>query len=144
MSCFLLGVEYWMALIFGLIGLAALRPIPEEPLPAFWPIMLGQTLLVGSVFYIAYRAGQGGWRLGSAGEGEPPADGAAPVGDRTPDECWKLGLIYFNRNDPALFVEKRFGIGWTVNMANPQAWLVIGGILLFVAATLAIAVLSTS
>ena len=52
------------------------------------------------------------------------------------DECWKLGLIYFNRNDPALWVEKRFGIGWTVNMANPKSWFLLGGILLFVAASL--------
>ncbi|HBM4220466.1 TPA: hypothetical protein LWK36_002952, partial [Listeria innocua] len=39
------------------------------------------------------------------------------------DAFWKAGVIYFNRNDPALFVEKRFGIGWTINTARPVAWL---------------------
>ncbi|MGD1083909.1 MAG: DUF5808 domain-containing protein [Verrucomicrobiota bacterium] len=137
-SFFLLGMEYWLALLFGLLSLAALRPNPEAPLEAFWPMMLGQTLVIGAVFFIAYRAGQGGWRWRRPGESEPLPAEDAPVGDRTPDECWKLGVFYVNQNDPALFVEKRFGIGWTLNLANPRAWLVIGGILLFVSATLAI------
>ncbi len=46
--------------------------------------------------------------------------------DGTPDECWKLGQIYFNPGDPALMVEKRFGVGYTLNLANPIAWVVIG------------------
>ena len=137
-SFFLLGMEYWLALLMGLLSLAALRPNPAAPLPAFWPILLGQTLVVGAIFFIAFRAGQGGWRWGTPGESEALQADSAPVGDRTPDECWKLGIFYFNRNDPALFVEKRFGIGWTLNMANPRALLVIGAILLFILATLAI------
>ncbi|MFF2483261.1 DUF1648 domain-containing protein [Paenibacillus sp. NPDC058071] len=35
------------------------------------------------------------------------------------DEYWKLGSIYYNKSDPALFVEKRHGIGFTVNAARP-------------------------
>ena len=50
----------------------------------------------------------------------------------------RSSLFYFNRNDPALFVEKRFGIGWTVNMANPRSWFFLGAILLFVVASLAL------
>ena len=34
-----------------------------------------------------------------------------------------------HREDPALFVEKRFGFGYTVNFGNPWAW-VIAGVLL--------------
>ena len=137
----MLGVEYWLALLMGLLSLAALRPNPAAPLLALWPILLGQTLLIGTIFFIAFRAGQGGWRWGTPGESDTVQADSTPVGDRTPDECWKLGLFYFNRNDPALFVEKRFGIGWTVNFANPRAWLVLGAILLFILATLAISLL---
>ena len=32
-----------------------------------------------------------------------------------------LGVFYVNRNDPSLFVEKRFGLGYTVNFGNPKA-----------------------
>ena len=142
-SFFLLGMEDWLALLMGLLSLAPLRENLEAPVP-FLPILLGQTLLIGAIFAISYRAGQGGWRWATAGENETLPPDSAPVGDRTPDECWKLGIFYFNRNDPALFVEKRFGIGWTVNMANPRALLVLGGIVLFMAAILAISLLTTS
>jgi uncharacterized membrane protein len=43
-------------------------------------------------------------------------------------------MIYFNRQDPAFIVEKRFGIGYTVNCAHPLAWtfvaLVVAGLAL--------------
>ena len=42
--------------------------------------------------------------------------------DPTPDDCWKLGQIYYNPGDPALMVEKRFGLGYTLNFGNPLAW----------------------
>ncbi len=131
-SFFLLGMEYWLAVLMGLLGLAALRPNPEAPLRALWLILVAQTVVIGTIFVLAYRAGQGGWRWAAAGEGGETGADAAPVGDRTPDECWKLGVFYFNREDPALFVEKRFGVGWTVNFANPRALLVVGAVLLFI------------
>lgn len=55
--------------------------------------------------------------------------GEPQQGDRSPDRAWKLGLFYFNPDDPTLFVEKRFGVGYTVNFARPGAWLFIGVIL---------------
>jgi uncharacterized membrane protein len=144
MSFFMLGVEYWLALLMGLLSLAALRPNPAAPLRALWPILLGQTLLLGAIFCTAFRAGQGGWRLAPSGASETVPSDAPPVGDRTPDKCWKLGLFYVNRNDAALFVEKRFGIGWTVNMGNPRALLFLGAILLFVLAALGVGLLIMS
>ncbi|MET1249322.1 DUF5808 domain-containing protein [Sporolactobacillus sp. STCC-11] len=45
------------------------------------------------------------------------------------DAKWIWGLFYFNRSDPSLFVEKRVGIGYTVNMARPIAWIVLIGII---------------
>ena len=60
------------------------------------------------------RAGQGGTRLMTVG--------GRPIGDRTADARWIGGLIYFNPTDPALLVEKRMGIGWTLNFGNPWSW----------------------
>jgi uncharacterized membrane protein len=48
-----------------------------------------------------------------------------PVGDTTPDSCWFFGHLYFNRADPTLFVEKRMGLGYTLNLGNPVSWLVV-------------------
>jgi uncharacterized membrane protein len=44
--------------------------------------------------------------------------------------------LYYNPEDPSLFVEKRFGIGSTLNMASWQAWLFIAGLLAFVVLTI--------
>jgi uncharacterized membrane protein len=35
------------------------------------------------------------------------------------DEHWKGGLFYVNRDDPALVVPRRFGLGWTINFGRP-------------------------
>lgn len=47
------------------------------------------------------------------------------ITDLDEDSYWKGGLIYFNRNDPSIFVEKRFGIGWTLNFANPLGYVIV-------------------
>ncbi|ETT84683.1 DUF1648 domain-containing protein [Bacillus mycoides] len=49
------------------------------------------------------------------------------IKDTDEDKYWKFGLFYFNNNDPSIFVEKRFGIGWTINFANPFGYLIIFG-----------------
>jgi uncharacterized membrane protein len=47
-------------------------------------------------------------------------------GDATLDDNWYGGMFYFNREDPAIVVEKRFGFGYTLNMGNPVAWAITG------------------
>lgn len=51
--------------------------------------------------------------------------GGPPIGDTTPDSCWFFGQLYVNRADPTLFVEKRTGLGYTLNLGNPISWLVV-------------------
>lgn len=41
------------------------------------------------------------------------------------DQYWRGGIFYFNKNDPSIFVEKRFGVGWTINFANPLGYFII-------------------
>ncbi len=44
------------------------------------------------------------------------------------DSRWKAGMFYFNPSDPSVFVEKRSGIGQTLNFGHPVAWIFIAGI----------------
>jgi uncharacterized membrane protein len=44
---------------------------------------------------------------------------------RDDDRYWYGGFFYNNPDDPALFVEKRYGLGWTLNFGHPQAKLVL-------------------
>jgi uncharacterized protein DUF5808 len=39
-----------------------------------------------------------------------------------PDNCWKWGIFYVNPDDPAVFVRKRYGLGYTLNFANRWSW----------------------
>jgi uncharacterized membrane protein len=52
--------------------------------------------------------------------------------DWRPDGRWILGIFYFDRNDPAMFIEKRFGIGYTMNMGRPASWIILIAALLVV------------
>jgi uncharacterized membrane protein len=92
-------------------------------LPPVWffvlPLAVVGVVMVGSLV-LALRTGQGGSRLGS------PDESAT---DRLDDRYWILGIIYVNRNDPSIFVERRFGVGWTLNFGNPRGIAVLLAIL---------------
>ncbi|MFP4547765.1 MAG: DUF5808 domain-containing protein [Fidelibacterota bacterium] len=45
------------------------------------------------------------------------------------DVHWKGGLIYYNPEDPSLWVDKRMGIGWTLNFGNKRAWIFVAIVL---------------
>jgi uncharacterized membrane protein len=49
---------------------------------------------------------------------------------RDDDRYWYGGLFYNNPDDPAVFVPKRYGLGWTVNFGNPRGKLFLIGTLL--------------
>jgi len=49
-----------------------------------------------------------------------------PLVRPTDDAHWRFSEVYFNRQDPALFVHRRSGPGWTVNFGRPQAVVFIG------------------
>ena len=52
------------------------------------------------------------------------ADGSSL--DSTPDDCWKWGMFYSNPNDASILVEKRFGMGYTLNFGHWQSWVILG------------------
>jgi uncharacterized membrane protein len=54
---------------------------------------------------------------------------AAPTPPRNPN-AWR-GPFYVDRDDPALFVPKRFGVGYTFNFGNPLAVaMAVGGLVI--------------
>jgi uncharacterized membrane protein len=49
---------------------------------------------------------------------------------RYPDSAWKGGLFSYKPDVPALFIEKLFGLGWSLNWGYPQARLFLMGMVL--------------
>ena len=99
----LVALRDWQLVRLSGSGSAALAVLP----------FAAGVLLLGAV---ALRAGQGGWRLNGNVRGLAPAAGI----DRDDDRFWKAGLLYVNRDDPAIMAGARFGFGWTFNLGNPD------------------------
>jgi uncharacterized membrane protein len=110
----LIACEYFLVLLAALSVLEAPRFVIAGSRAAFGVAMVAYVVTL-------IRAGQGGTRLSSA-----PHE--TVIGDRSPDNCWKGGLFYFNHRDRAIFVEKRMGIGYTLNFGSLWAWLLLGAI----------------
>jgi uncharacterized membrane protein len=92
---------------------------------AWWFLMVPWLLVNVGVGYWMFRVGQGFQKTIA------PAARQEVHGDATPDEAWKAGgFLYFNPRDPAIWVEKRIGFGYTLNMGNSRAWLLIAGMML--------------
>ncbi len=51
---------------------------------------------------------------------------------RDDDRYWYGGIFYNNPDDPAVFVPRRYGSGWTINFGNPRGRLFMIAILLMV------------
>ncbi|MXX28928.1 MAG: hypothetical protein F4Z45_04290 [Gammaproteobacteria bacterium] len=60
--------------------------------------------------------------------------------NRDSSQHWKWGIFYHDPNDPKIWVEKLYGMGWTLNMARPAAWVIL---VAFLSAALVLFLLTT-
>jgi uncharacterized membrane protein len=115
--------------VAGLSAAFSVGPVIRgtDRLPPFILVLLGVAVALSFGFVVVLMwLGQGGQRAIT------PDARDGNHGDTTPDAGWKGGLVYYNPNDPALLVERRMGIGWTLNMANKWSWLILGATVLAV------------
>lgn len=82
------------------------------------PLIISLVTLL-TLTFIVFKVGQGGWKLNRN------SNISNNEIDKDDDKHWKLGIVYFNPHDSAIFVEKRFGVGWTFNMARVTSWIII-------------------
>ncbi len=75
--------------------------------------------LIVSIIRIMRMHGQGG-ALREDGSAAAPLTGSL-----TDNRHWVLGLFYVDKDDPSMMVEKRFGIGYTLNWGNRNALLLL-------------------
>ena len=123
-SLLLAALKTWQ--VYRLSGIAVALPV--------LPAAVGLLVLV----VVAVRTGEAGSRLpGPAGRRS-----GVPQANRDDDRFWKGGLIYINRDDPAIMVGNRFGVGWTPNLGNPKACLLYGGILAAIIALIVVRIVA--
>ena len=104
----IVGAMYMMSVFFSATGLTPLWQPPAGVL-----IALTVAFVTGAIVW-AYRRN---------------SDPRLPA-EPTPDDCWTLGSFYVNPNDPALFVQKRVGFGYTINLGNVWTYVFFGGFML--------------
>lgn len=89
------------------------------------------SLLIINATYLSIVFGISLWLLHRSGL-TPSSPSTEPY-DGTPDAGWYGGIIYYNPSDAAILVPKRFGWGWTLNLARPTAWAYVAAVLVFAA-----------
>jgi len=78
-------------------------------------------IIIGLIIY----TGQSGSRIKTKNKGNQ-------IIDTQEDAYWKGGIIYFNPKDSSVFVNKRFGIGMTLNFGNMVSWIILIAIIGFI------------
>jgi uncharacterized membrane protein len=121
-SAFIVFISVAMNLSFGLMLFTGF--IGTDVVSIIFSGLMGSVMIWAVILCIT--GGQGGSRM--------KMDGGDTVEamNRDEDSHWKLGIFYYNPDDPAVFVEKRFGIGWTVNFGRTMAWVCMGGLALLI------------
>lgn len=99
--------------------LPLVRSDVAQQIARFWG--MGILLVIVWAVTTLMRSGQGGTHTVMT----TLLEADRPLGDNTPDSCWKWGMFYYNPEDSSLIVEKRFGLGQTLNFANRRSWVVL-------------------
>jgi uncharacterized membrane protein len=108
------SVAWLLAILMSAAALLPVLVLSAATLPIFLGSMM--LLLLAFLTYISVRA----WHTFRG----------LPSDQSTSAQYWVAGVFYFNRDDAALLVPKRSGMGYTFNMARPAAWILMVAILL--------------
>jgi uncharacterized membrane protein len=114
-----------MVLMFSTVNLTILGIIKINPKYISLTVVVPVIVIIACTLLMSLWTGQGGSRI-SIKDGSNSKD---RIIDRDDDRYWKFGNIYYNPEDPALFIEKRFGIGWSINFGRPLGIVIVLGIL---------------
>ncbi|QHW31513.1 DUF1648 domain-containing protein [Paenibacillus rhizovicinus] len=110
-SVFLYGLSLLLTAFFSYIQATMLYGWPNEALAAVTVVMM--VLVVGGIVGLVVTVRRLGLKGQSAG------------GDGDGAHWLAGGGLYYNPKDPAVFVPKKYGIGWTVNFGRPMGWIVV-------------------
>jgi len=118
-------------ILFSLIQLSILFNFDSMIINYIFMIIQMITIIIFIIVFI--KIGQGGRNITTKDEKDELY--------KDDDDKWILGSIYYNKNDPAWMVEKRLGVGWTVNFAHPKSWIAVGGLVVFIIGSIVMSIL---
>jgi len=104
---FLLALE--MIILFSFIQFCMIYGWSINIINGIFLTIIFASIIIFTI--VTYKIGQGGKNI--------KVSNAEKEIYRDDDKYWILGSFYYNKKDPSLFIEKRIGIGWDVNIGNP-------------------------
>lgn len=110
-SIFLFIAEIETILLYSVIQIGVVYNFNSMPIENLINIVILVSMLIFILIFIII--GQGGRNIKEDTENDDLY--------KNDDDKWILGMFYYNKNDPAFMVEKRVGIGSTINFANKKA-----------------------
>ncbi|ATD55674.1 DUF5808 domain-containing protein [Clostridium chauvoei] len=123
-SILMLVTGIQIIILFSVLQLSIIFGFDSSFIEIIFLLIILVTMIIFIFSFI--KAGQGGRNLSSSEELDELY--------KDDDDKWILGCLYYNKNDPSVMIEKRVGIGWTINLGNPKgmAILVITLLLIFI------------
>ena len=104
-----LGLNAFVMTLLFEIGVNFLA-LKNTSLPLYILTILTVILSIGGVIYLGIKVGTDGSRL----------DKMEDFSFEEDDKYWLLGSMFYNNpEDPAIFVGKRVGVGFTINIGRP-------------------------
>ncbi|GFP74568.1 DUF1648 domain-containing protein [Clostridium fungisolvens] len=129
-SIMIFSLSLLLSSLITLFNLNSLNIVSVD-LGKLTPVLIVAFVLIIFVpIFLTFKLGQGGSNLKT----QTNEDVDNTVSNIDDDIFWKLGSIYYNPNDPSLFVEKRFGVGWTLNFGNKIAIVISVGLVILILA----------
>ena len=123
-------LTFAIVVLIGIAGIPLIFTVsPQFGLYLFWGIMILAIAPIIVLIVVQIKTGQGGCKVKitlSENDTEDTAqqttasENAKAVG-RGDDKYWKLGMFYYNPDDPAIVVEDRFGTNIGFNYARLPA-----------------------
>ncbi|MEQ6357052.1 DUF1648 domain-containing protein [Lysinibacillus sp. M3] len=91
--------------------------LKNQTVPYFFPLFIVFMIVtLGGLILFTWKLSKSNERFGDLHTNETAA---------ADDRYWKWGIVYINKNDPSLLVQKKYGVGWTVNMANKWSYIIL-------------------
>ncbi|WP_027623071.1 DUF1648 domain-containing protein [Clostridium lundense] len=127
-SGYMVFVSIMMQIIFTFANMTTLLVIKVSGSIIMLSVLILTTIIVIVSVVLTVKTGQGGSRI----KLKNGTDSTTIITERNDDKYWKFGSFYVNKDDPSIFVEKRFGIGWTINFGRIEGVLIIIVLLAFI------------
>ena len=127
-SWFLFATVLLVTILFSFLQLSTIHNTIGSPILLIsMPLGILLIIFILTAIY-AFRVGQSGSRL----DIDIIDENVEGITNYDDDHYWKVGIFYFNKNDPSILVEKRFGVGWTLNFGNPLGYIILIGPILLI------------